>query len=475
MKKIAFVSLLCLLSNCTFAQQYSLYNTRTLFDSFENPSQKAFQVDSSSKYAFNFLIPTLASNTAFVGPAQSSFKDLAFKGVINGNVPLGVNGKNTLILNSNAYLLMFKLFKDVSFNKELGFSWQLRQNLRLLTTNETFAVFDNAERFNNLVSTNIFNNKGTSQAYHQFSFTYREDYNKRLGLGIKLSLLSGIAYNQLNVIRSSLNFDKPANHLDIQMQGTYRSNFSLDTIDRKMLLPIFKNPGVSLSTSANLKLKGGWFLLGNIKDLGFIRWNKSSYSYPFNGAVSLDNASSRDSRQRLADEIANVVTYQGKQENFISPTNARIDILVNKDLNRYQPNLIVAKDIFQPGGDIALINNYQLRNLVFSVSSAYNLNNFFQLGGQLMYKTPNVEIFAGSDQMLPTYYTAKNILARTSTTGKKHTGASFYFGFGLKFGSSMEHPLNSRTIPGIDNTRHVKSGFFRRFFSGIGRGKKEKS
>ena len=53
--------------------QFSQYNTRTLFDSFENPAQKAFYADSSRTYAFNFFIPNLSINTGIKGTSLTCF------------------------------------------------------------------------------------------------------------------------------------------------------------------------------------------------------------------------------------------------------------------------------------------------------------------------------------------------------------------------------------------------------------------
>ncbi|HEY1025435.1 MAG TPA: DUF5723 family protein [Sphingobacteriaceae bacterium] len=475
MKKIVSVIILLALARLAVAQQYALYNSRTLFDAFENPSQKAFQVDSSRKFAFNFFIPTVSAYAVFKGPAQTSFKDLAFRGRINGNLPLGVNGKNTLVLNSNAYLIMFKLFKDVNFNKELGFSWQLRQYSRLSATNETFAIFDDPERFGNAFYNNIFNNKGTSHAYHQFSLTYREDYNKRLGIGVKLSLLSGIAHHNVEIDRSSFSYDEVNDQFHVDIQGEYRSSIPLNSLDKNAVLPLFKNPGLSFSASTNYKFPHGWFVIGTLKDVGLIRWNKSSYTYPFSGTFSVENTASGSTRTRLGEELSDFVTRQGSKGALTTPTDAKAEILINKDLNRYQPNLILSKNLFYPGGNMALINNFKFNNLMLSASTGYNLTGLFQIGGQVMYRTANFELFGGSDQILQTYYSAKNIINGTSTIGKNYTGASFYIGMGLKFGPSMEHPLNARSIPGIDNTRHVNSGFFRRFFSKLGKAKKKEN
>ncbi|HXH98674.1 MAG TPA: hypothetical protein VNI52_00265 [Sphingobacteriaceae bacterium] len=196
MRKIGLIcSLLHFSSFCT-AQQYSLYNSRTLFDTFENPAQRAYQVDTSRRFAFNFFIPTLTANATFVGPAQESIRLLAFNSKISPDAPFGEKD-NKLVAHTNNYLFMFRVLKAVKYNQEMGFSWQLRNDTYIRASNETFAVFSDLSKFTNPAYTDIFNNEGYNQLYHQLGFTYRADYNRRTGLGAKISFLSGSAYNQL--------------------------------------------------------------------------------------------------------------------------------------------------------------------------------------------------------------------------------------------------------------------------------------
>ncbi len=89
----------------------------------------------------------------------------------------------------------FRLFKSYKYQKEMGFAWQIRSDSQIDYTNETLAIFDTYTRFPQFTQLNgILNTKGYQQTYHQFSFTYRENYNKRLAFGVKASLLSGILY-----------------------------------------------------------------------------------------------------------------------------------------------------------------------------------------------------------------------------------------------------------------------------------------
>ncbi|MEH3114154.1 DUF5723 family protein [Pedobacter terrae] len=109
----------------------------------------------------------------------------------------------------------------------MGFSWQIRSDAHIDYTNETLAIFDSFERFNsNQLYAGIFNTKGYQQSYHQLSFTYRENWNKRLAFGLKASVLSGILYNKLNVYDSQLYIDPESDALLINLNGTYSANFS---------------------------------------------------------------------------------------------------------------------------------------------------------------------------------------------------------------------------------------------------------
>jgi hypothetical protein len=128
--------------------QFSLYNTRTLFDTFENPSQKAFYADSSRKIAFNFFIPTISFNGTITGPAQTPIKQLIYTGKSEpGSFALGQGESNQLTLSENSYVFMLRIFKAVKFHREMGFAWQIRSDTYADITNETLAIFQNSRQF----------------------------------------------------------------------------------------------------------------------------------------------------------------------------------------------------------------------------------------------------------------------------------------------------------------------------------------
>jgi len=450
--------------NKTFAQQFSLYNSRTLYDSFENPSQRAYQVDTSRRFASNFFIPTISINSTFSGLAQSAFKTLLNDGAFNGrDITVGENKQNNITLHSNNYVAMFRMLKSVKKYREMGLSWQIRNDGRAEVSNEIFAIFDAYRIFNSSSLQDIFNLNAYNQSYHQFSFTYRQNYTKRLAIGAKFSLLSGISYTNIKVRQSEINIDESADVIDVSLRGTLRSNFKFDNFQREMVNPNFKNPGLSVTAGASYKLRDGWFVLGNLKDVGFIKWSKDSYEYNFDtGKIFIDSASNQSADNRLADSLDMNISSFSANKSYLSAINGKAEVLINKDFGNYRPNLILSKSIYDKGGDIALVNNYHYKKFVFTAMADYNTYGFLQLGVQFMVKTPNVEFYMGSDHLLKSLETLKPYNKNETTYSNGYTGVSFYMGFALKFGRVLEHPANATQIPGF--MKDSAGGFINRLF-----------
>lgn len=462
MKSIALAILLFLASN-VYAQQFSLFNTRTLFDSFENPAQKAFQPDSSKRFAFSFF-PTIGINAATGGPAGAALRTLIFDDGIDGStLTLGQRKTSRMFLNLNTYLVMLKAYTSLKGDEEMGLSWQLRSDNQATITNETIAIFDNYSLFDQNQYSGLFNNKGYSQSYHQLSFTYRTDVNRYTGVGLKLSYLSGIAYNSLKISQSDLNISSDADYYDLYIKGKVRTNFLYDdSIGTSFFMPGFKNPGMSVSASVNHHFPGGWFLLANLKDIGFIKWSNKSYEYSVDRDIAISNASASDADERLRDELNFNNSYT--QKRYTTLIDGKAEILVNKDYGFYQPNFLLSKSLFYPGGDAVLINRFTHNSLNFSLSTGYNTSKILEVGSQFMIKKPNVEFYVGSDQLYKMINYAKAGIKDDKSIAKGYPGASFYIGFAAKFGYIIEHPMNANRIPDFN----TGMGFFERMLRRIG-------
>ena len=461
-KKYAIACVFIFFAYQSKAQQYGLFNTKTLFDVFENPAQKSFVLDSSRQFASNFFFPNFGLNAANKGDATYTVRRLIDEGIYTSSkLPLGSEKYNTAYQNANIYLLTFRIFKSYKFNKELGFAWQVRTDARVDYTNESLALLDNYQRFDPGVAYNdVFNDRGFAQSYHQFSINYRENYNKRLSLGIKLSLLSGITTNNLEVENSSLYIDPGTEQVLLGLKGTYKASFlNSGEVSKNTFFPNFKNPGISFSLGTSYTSKKGITLMANLKDLGFIKWNKQSHVVTFLSIPEIinkvsDGTLSSDPGQ----DVYDLIKDSDRQKSFYTLTNAKADFLISKPFNFYVPGLILSKNLFYKGGDIAFVNTLKYNEFSGSLTPTYNLNGFAMLGIQGMYKTPNFEVFIGSDNLTKSFALAKNVATSTG-----YNGASFYMGMGIKFGYVVNHPLNSSYIPGLENDSD--QSFFKRMFN----------
>lgn len=464
MRKHLLLLILFLQFALCYSQQFAQYNTQTLFDTFENPSQKAFKPDTSRKFAFNFFIPNLQVNSSINGPAQKTFKKLIYTGVYDaGGLELGEGRHNKFHLDHNTYIAMFRIFNNIYSGAEMGFSWQVKTDLSGFVTNETLAIINDPQLFSNAEYANTVNNDLNSTSYHQFSFTYRENFNRQLGIGFKVSYLSGIAYSDLDMYDSDLLVNPIAKSYQATLRGRYKSNFIYTEPDETNLLPGIRNPGLSLSLSANYKFPKGWYVLANLKDLGFISWKDKPYTYTFDKTINVITTNNNTGHTNLESELEKELLLEPSRKNFNTLINGKAEFLLNKDTEYYQPNLLISKNLFNSGGNIALVNTARYKTLNASLSTAYNLDNYFMLGGQFMIKSPNAEFFIGSDQLFNSYYTAKGIITSNENIGKSYSAAALYMGFSLKFGNVVERWQNTSNIP----VGERNNGFIKRMYKKV--------
>ena len=447
------------------AQHYSMFNTRSMFDGFENPAVKTFTLDSSGKYASNFLFPNLSILASNRGSAQQvirrTINEQKFTTV---DLPIGNGIPNTAFETTNIYVFTFKIFTHFRYGQELGFAWQIRSDGKIDYTNETLAVLDTYKRFASIPYHDIFKTNGYQQSYHQFSVSIRENWDKKLAFGAKLSLLSGIAYNELNIDHSYIYGDAANDRLDVGLTGSYKGTFiTEEEVSKKTFLPTFKNPGLSVSFGTTYHSRSGYFIMANIKDLGFIKWNKRSHIAKFNAIKSIYSSSTNSSKD-VNEEILNLVRDVEEQKGFITPTNARVDFMISRTFNFYKPSIIVAKNLFHAGGDVAFVNTFKFNKVSASLTPAYNFNDFIMFGLQGMYQTPNFEFYLGTDNLGKTISAGRGLNRKDAAIGTGYMGASIYMGMGIKFGRTVNHPLNLSTMPGVNGER-VYKGFFRTMFN----------
>jgi hypothetical protein len=429
------IGLLTILSYQADAQQFGLFNTNTLFDAFENPAQRHFIADDARQYASNFLLPYLGFNGANRGDVSYTFRKRINDGYLDArNIPIGNKKRNRLYGSSNMYLLTFRTSPFYQNNKELGFSWQVRSDFYADYTNESLVALRNYGRFTSSQS-DLFNGNAYGQSYHQFSANYRVDYDYGFAVGIKFSVLSGITYNNADVTHSDLTVGQ--NDLSVRLTGKYKASFLYtDELDRQTLIPNFKNPGLSLGLGTSFTSQSGVLIMGNIKDLGFIKWSKNSSFVTLNNDLITLNAGNASNSKELQRKIVDLLNSKNEHKGFYAATNAKIDFLISKTYNFYTPNLIISKNLFYNGADVVLVNSFKVEDFSVSFSPAFNMNQFLLFGLQGLYQSSNFEFFAGTDNLLK----SAAIFNSPSYAPKGVIGASLYMGIGFKFGYTAERP-----------------------------------
>ena len=442
-----------------FAQQFSQYNTGSLYDSFENPSQRAFIPDSSKQYASNFLFPNLNFNAFLSGDAQASLKSRLFLNMYN-NSALKINqGKNNLAnLNANVYLIMLKMFTSLNGDEEMGFSWQTKAEGQGLFTDESIAAFNGAQSFvSGNAYNNIFNSNYYYQTYHQISFTYREKFNKAFAFGVKISALLGIQYQKLDITNSSAVYDNLKDTVGVALKGKYYQSYVPGTFTRQDYLPTFRNPGASISIGTSYKTEDGFVLQGNIKDLGFIHWSSRSHIYDFDNSAIIKGLSTPQREDSIYNKVYDIIHSITAPQSFTTPIDGRAELSINKSYwldddkeFKYSPTLIASKELFYPGFTGALVNPFQYQKYILTLTTTYDDLKIFNLGAQLMMKTPNWEFYFGSDKLAQSASFLSESLNKNSpgiSQNSAYTGADFFIGFSIKFGPVIEHPMNASTIP----------------------------
>jgi hypothetical protein len=485
MKKYLLIFCLLLGSSKLFAQQFAQYNTGTLYDSFENPAVRSFIPDTSKMFASNFFFPTFNANISLTGDAQVTLKSrLATHMYMNSGLQIGglsggtgegpnqsqVIGStghlNYIDGNTNAYIATFKMFASLDGNQEVGFFLEGNATVRGNLTDESIALLNGSASFPGNNYSNVFNSNYHYQAYYQFGATYREQVTKRLAIGFKAALVSGVTDENVNIKTSSINFDKTTDTALLRLSGTNRKAGA-------STLPL-SNPGAEISIGTDYKFHDGFSLQVNLKNFGFIHWNKHAEVYDFSDYDGVEGLAGSDPEKNVLHSYDHIITENNKtEESYNTLINGSFDIAVSKwtwiDDERtfkYSPSLILSKDIAYSDFTAGLVNPVYYKNYSLSVITSYNNQKLFNLGLQFMYKSDNCEFFIGS-QSLP--QSVNFLMAETKSqtainSSGAFSGGDIMIGFSYKFGALIEHPMNASHIPMGDDDKGFLGKLFQKIF-----------
>ncbi|HEY9000548.1 MAG TPA: DUF5723 family protein [Mucilaginibacter sp.] len=455
MKKILLISCFLLIAVKGFSQQFSLYNTGTLYDSFENPSQRTVIPDTSRKWASNFLIPNFDGNFLLKGNAQSTLLSRAFNSTYdNSALQIGSGSINRVNANASVYELMVKMFANLNGYEELGLFLETKSEGRGAFTDETIGLFNGPSAFPNNIYDNVLNDHFYNQIYNSLGFTYREKISNQVAVGFKVGFLMGIDYTKLDIYESHLSFDRLGDAATISLRGKYQYSKGPGSFDKSSFFPTSRSPGLQFTAGLSYTTDENITFQGNIKDLGFIHWYSNSTISNFDNTTTINGLSSTKRERNIYGSIYDLIKSGYQNTSFNSSTDGRAELSATKTYSisddntfKYIPTLIASKDLFYDGFAGAMVNRFQYKSLNGSIMASYDNLNLFNVGLQFMYKPNNMEVFIGSDRLLSTVTFAGSTGKGSTYTNGSYTGADIYFGFAIKFGPVVEHPLNANTIP----------------------------
>ncbi|WP_304066049.1 DUF5723 family protein [Pedobacter glucosidilyticus] len=443
---ISFISLTCLAAK---AQETSLIHSKTVFDSFENPVNTAFTPELSSKYAVSFLFPSFGAQLRFKGDIETSLKSYIFnRDSIKGGPLLAANNQNQLSGDINAYLAMFKLFKSLTYQREIGASIQFRNIGQTQLPNALFAFLDSYENFNDPFP-GVFNSNTLNQSFWQFGLTYRENYNKKLAFGAKLSFLSGTTYHKINIQESAIT---PLDDgYEAYFNGTYRSNLGADTIKIKNLLPNFKNPGLALTLGSSYTFKNGIYVTAHLKDLGFIRWHKNAVYSTFSDTLVPTKIKEIKPNGNIRTELSEMIVRNASLEKFNSFLPAHIQIAASRNFGFYKSVFVATQYIDGRSTQLALLNNFKKGAFNIAINTTYEKPDGLQIGGLLMLQSISTEFYLGSEKLLPSYYFTKGLISKDGNIGKSPTQMNVFMGLNIKFGRKVQSDGMADFVDGLND------------------------
>ncbi|MES2808179.1 MAG: DUF5723 family protein [Bacteroidota bacterium] len=466
MKKTLLIWCFVLVTANLFGQQFAQYNTGSLYDSFENPAQRAFIPDTTRQFAFNFFIPNFSNNFYIAGNAQQGVKSRIFSSYYNtANLKTDEDAFNRVNINFNAYAFMFKVFASENGDQEVGVFYNTKGEARAFATDETLAIFNGFNNFAGNSYSNVLNDNFRYQLYHQIGFTYREQVSRNFAFGIKLSALSGIGFRETNITQSSLTFDRTAGAetATISLEGNSRANGTTNASAFQKIGPSFLNPGAAISVGTMITDDLGYKWQVNLKDFGFIHWNKSSKNSAFGGTSIITGYLGADRESAITNGTNDLTTGNQTEGAFTTHTNGLLELSVNKsywlDANerfKFSPTLIASKELMYSGFTAALVAPVQMGKYSATLMSSYNDLKLLNFGAQFMIKKENSEFFIGTEQLFQTVSfanTAVNppVKRQIAVNQGSHSGFGFYIGASFKFGYLIERRLNSSFIPDGDN------------------------
>lgn len=321
-----------------------------------------------TNHDFNFLINNSLSDFSDFNNKVLTFD---FTDYVKKNRPLSLNffSENNLL-----YLGIPKIKSYCAFGFKFSsyFDLDLSEEIIKLFWNGNSQFTDNIIDFNN--------NTSSLLQYSSFFFQYSSVFSQNLMYGLRVSLLHGINYFDLNrgnfSLQSSTNSTTP-----------YSTQIQTDIFFESSRANIFgvSNPGLSFNFGLNYSLRKFQFLF-DLHNLGFIYWNKrtsqhsSESDYLFNGVDYTMEQILTEEINTTIDSLENIFALNNISSNsFFSYTPMRIRFMSSYNLN-FSTNFFIDYKLIQNSSSkfrhyaFIGLDKYLQKNT--SLKLAYNINEY---------------------------------------------------------------------------------------------------
>ncbi|HEX7412496.1 MAG TPA: DUF5723 family protein [Bacteroidia bacterium] len=329
MKKLLTLSFLVCLSNIKAQQSLTLYNMQAIPQAmYVNPGAMPLT-------NVNIGLPGISSNYINYGNSGFTMHDLIKKDA-NGGLLLDANTfmgklKPNNYLNINLHTDILSVGFKVKKVNYFSFNITERVDIRLGYTKDffSFLVIGNGAAVNLNRDMNI---KLALDAthYREWGFNYTREVNKKLTIGGRFKILSGM--ENANTEKTNLTMNTNSQYYAISASANLQANTSgIDSASQKNTASILgfnpsrKNHGAAIDLGATYKLNDKFSFSASIIDLGFINWKEYTTNYTtlhqkvqYNG-VGINKADSvtfGQSTQNFGDSLAKSFGYQQNHASY---------------------------------------------------------------------------------------------------------------------------------------------------------------
>jgi outer membrane protein OmpA-like peptidoglycan-associated protein len=446
--KFLIVAALLIAASNTYAQKFSHYYSRTLYDGVQNPHHRS--LDSCSSWgisAFFLPLPSFGLDIAVEGGVNDLGKAyIAGENLSDFPLPGDKSSRINPYVNMNLFVLKIRTSKRMQ--GEVFLSSQLRTEAGLTFGNNffNFITQGNQPYLEDNSLDGFLNIDGTVQAYHTLSLGYRQKIYDKLSGGFKVGYITGAANVDLDIEHSNLRTRSIANggDMEVTIQGKIRTSIDRnDTtengdIDVSQLQDQYmNNRGFAFSGGLQYQLTPKATLGLAVLDLGSITWHNKSKTYSLNKTIVFSGVNAMDSadvRERTLDSLINFAV-DSSTGSYTTPLYSKLELTGNYKWAKWFNNTaIISKQLYRPDLDIVLLHNFRLaRSINFIFITGYNTVNDVNIGAEFLFRSRGVDFYLGSERLFNTYQATKQLEDRKNKNDYP-IGVDFNFGMAYRFG-----------------------------------------